>query len=82
MDDCWPMSDDESSLPPVKSIARAADILRVLAKEANGFALTDIARQAGPDMGDSCIPGAHVFAGRLRRLVLAMHGPDFVFLIL
>ena len=41
------MTDDESSLPPVKSIARAADVLRVLAKEANGGALTDIARQAG-----------------------------------
>lgn len=40
------MNDDESSLPPVKSIARAADILRILAKQANGVALTDIARQA------------------------------------
>lgn len=41
------MSDDENSLPPVKSIARAADILRILAKQATGLALTEIARQAG-----------------------------------
>jgi DNA-binding IclR family transcriptional regulator len=41
------MSDDESSLPPVKSIARAADVLRILAKEAKGVALTDVARRAG-----------------------------------